>query len=76
MSAMWWFSKESARRVEPKVQRGLFIFAVSNSCVNPIVYGKIMFNIVCNLLNWYEHAHMNMYEYSSSSLFCCHVTAI
>ena len=41
MSAMYWFSKEIALKVEPKVQRGLFIFAVSNSCVNPIVYGKL-----------------------------------
>ena len=32
---------ESAKLVDQKIQRGLFLFAVSSSCVNPIVYGKI-----------------------------------
>ena len=30
-------------KVDPKIQRGLLIFAVSNSCMNPIVYGKQVF---------------------------------
>lgn len=30
----------SASQINNKVQKGLFIFAVSNSCVDPIVYGK------------------------------------
>ncbi|WAR00089.1 GNRR2-like protein, partial [Mya arenaria] len=29
---------ESARELDSKIQSSLFIFAVSNSCVNPIVY--------------------------------------
>ncbi|GFO14810.1 gonadotropin-releasing hormone receptor [Plakobranchus ocellatus] len=33
------FDRESALKVDSRVQRGLFIFAVSNSCINPIVYG-------------------------------------
>ena len=36
--------------MEPKVQRGLFIFAVSNSCVNPIVYGEL-WNFPLNIFN-------------------------
>ena len=32
--------RNTAAKIDTKVQRGLFIFAVSNSCVNPIVYGK------------------------------------
>ena len=32
--------RESASKIHPKVQKGLFLFAVSNSCVNPIVYGE------------------------------------
>jgi len=32
--------RKSADNVNPMVQRGLFLFAVSNSCADPIVYGK------------------------------------
>ncbi|KAK4323009.1 hypothetical protein Pmani_006269 [Petrolisthes manimaculis] len=31
--------RESAQKVDPRVQASLFIFAVANSTVNPIVYG-------------------------------------
>ncbi len=44
------YFRESAKQVDPKVERGLFLFAVSNSCVNPIVYGKpniVHFTIYC-----------------------------
>ena len=33
---------EYADTIPRKVQRGLFIFAVANSCVNPILYGEVM----------------------------------
>ena len=33
------FFRESASKVNTKVQQGLFMFAVSNSCMDPIVYG-------------------------------------
>ncbi|XP_060068855.1 adipokinetic hormone/corazonin-related peptide receptor variant I-like [Ylistrum balloti] len=39
MAAWWWIDKQSAVNIDPKVQRGLFIFAVSNACIDPIVYG-------------------------------------
>ncbi|XP_025077149.1 gonadotropin-releasing hormone II receptor-like isoform X2 [Pomacea canaliculata] len=39
MSAWYWFDSASATKIDPKIQRGLFLFAVSNSCINPIVYG-------------------------------------
>ncbi|KAK2172267.1 hypothetical protein NP493_975g01000 [Ridgeia piscesae] len=39
MSVWWWIDQESAKSIDAKIQRGLFIFAVSSSCVNPIVYG-------------------------------------
>ena len=29
----------SANKLDMKVTKGLFMFAVSNSCMNPIVYG-------------------------------------
>lgn len=43
MSVWFWINPESAKRVDFKVQRGLFLFASTNSCMNPIVYG--IFNI-------------------------------
>ncbi|XP_055898593.1 adipokinetic hormone/corazonin-related peptide receptor variant I-like [Biomphalaria glabrata] len=35
-----WIAKESAKALNDKVKRVLFIFAVSNSCMDPLVYGK------------------------------------
>ncbi|ELU01220.1 hypothetical protein CAPTEDRAFT_125249 [Capitella teleta] len=40
MHILWWIDKNTAEKVNPKIQRGLFIFAVSNSCVNPVIYGQ------------------------------------
>ncbi|KAK2158614.1 hypothetical protein NP493_1783g00002 [Ridgeia piscesae] len=39
MSMWWWLDRASAQKINSKIQRGLFQFAVSSSCVNPIVYG-------------------------------------
>jgi len=39
ISAWWWFDKESASKLDSRLQSGLFMFAVSNSCMDPIVYG-------------------------------------
>ncbi|CAG9116726.1 unnamed protein product [Plutella xylostella] len=39
--AMWYMvDRQSARRVSPRVQDLLFAMAVSNSCMNPLVYGS------------------------------------
>lgn len=43
MCMWWWLDKESALKVDQRIQKGLFLFAVTNSCMNPIVYGA--FNI-------------------------------
>ena len=32
--------RNSAMNINPKIQRGLFLFAVSNSVVNPVIYGE------------------------------------
>ncbi|XP_066983882.1 adipokinetic hormone/corazonin-related peptide receptor variant I-like [Macrobrachium rosenbergii] len=38
--SLWYFiDRKSAQRVDPRVQAALFIFAVANSTVNPLVYG-------------------------------------
>lgn len=42
----WWLiDRETAAQINSKIERGLFIFAVSNSCMNPIVYGLFVFDI-------------------------------
>ncbi|KAF5270241.1 hypothetical protein FQA39_LY08455 [Lamprigera yunnana] len=43
MSIWYWCDRETASEVDPRIQKGLFLFACTNSCMNPIVYG--MFNI-------------------------------
>ncbi|XP_065078136.1 adipokinetic hormone/corazonin-related peptide receptor variant I isoform X1 [Ochlerotatus camptorhynchus] len=39
MSIWYWLDKQSAEIVDQRVQKGLFLFACTNSCMNPIVYG-------------------------------------
>ncbi|KAK0083285.1 hypothetical protein PV326_006820 [Microctonus aethiopoides] len=43
MSVWYWIDRESAKLVDQRIQKGLFLFACTNSCMNPIVYGA--FNI-------------------------------
>ncbi|RZC34966.1 7tm 1 domain containing protein, partial [Asbolus verrucosus] len=43
MCVWYWVDRESAMHVDQRVQKGLFLFACTNSCMNPIVYGA--FNI-------------------------------
>ncbi|KAL3867313.1 hypothetical protein ACJMK2_044527 [Sinanodonta woodiana] len=53
ISAIWWFDKELARTIlDQKVQRGLFIFAISNSCVNPIIYGMFTTSLRKEAARW------------------------
>lgn len=43
MAIWYWTDTKSAQMVDQKVQHALFMFACTNSCMNPIVYGA--FNI-------------------------------
>ncbi|XP_014681440.1 PREDICTED: gonadotropin-releasing hormone II receptor-like [Priapulus caudatus] len=45
MCLWFWLDEESAKQVDPRIQRGLFLFAVSNSCMDPIVYGLFTINV-------------------------------
>jgi hypothetical protein len=38
------FDRDSAQQVDSRVQDALFIMAVSNSCMNPLVYGSYAIN--------------------------------
>lgn len=39
----YWIDEASAGAVDQRVQKGLFLFACTNSCMNPIVYGYFNF---------------------------------
>lgn len=41
------FDRESASKVDQAVQDGLFIMAVSNSCMNPLIYGSYTMKWPC-----------------------------
>lgn len=43
----YWADRESAQRVDQRVQKGLFLFASTNSTVNPIVYGLFHVKAMC-----------------------------
>ncbi|XP_057341367.1 adipokinetic hormone/corazonin-related peptide receptor variant I-like [Microplitis mediator] len=43
ISIWYWIDRDSASKLDQKIQKGLFLFACTNSCMNPIVYGA--FNI-------------------------------
>ncbi|XP_014205230.1 gonadotropin-releasing hormone II receptor isoform X2 [Copidosoma floridanum] len=43
MSMWYWIDQDSAKKVDIRIQKGLFLFACTNSCANPVVYGA--FNI-------------------------------
>lgn len=40
MTLWYMFDRESAKKVNNTIQDSLFIMAVSNSCMNPLVYGS------------------------------------
>ncbi|XP_068081832.1 adipokinetic hormone/corazonin-related peptide receptor variant I-like [Anabrus simplex] len=44
MTLWYMFDRESAEQVDGRLQDGLFIMAVSNSCMNPLVYGSYAMN--------------------------------
>ncbi|XP_063241801.1 adipokinetic hormone/corazonin-related peptide receptor variant I-like [Bacillus rossius redtenbacheri] len=39
MSVWYWLDNDSAEKVNPVIQKVLFLFASTNTCMNPIVYG-------------------------------------
>ncbi|KAK3932547.1 Gonadotropin-releasing hormone II receptor [Frankliniella fusca] len=43
MMVWYWVDENAAHNVDPRLQKGLLLFASANSCMNPIVYGA--FNI-------------------------------
>ncbi|KAL1129925.1 hypothetical protein AAG570_012869 [Ranatra chinensis] len=43
MAFWYWIDKKTAKGVDQRIQRGLFLFACTNSSINPIVYGAFNF---------------------------------
>ncbi|XP_044733757.1 gonadotropin-releasing hormone II receptor-like [Chrysoperla carnea] len=53
MTLWYMFDRESALKVDAGLQDALFMMAVSNSCMNPLVYGSYAMNLrreCCNFL--------------------------
>lgn len=48
----YWYDKSTALEVDQRVQKILFLFACTNSCANPIVYG--IFNIRARRRNTHQ----------------------
>ncbi|BES94294.1 receptor [Nesidiocoris tenuis] len=44
MTLWYMFDRQSAEKVDTRLQDGLFLMAVSNSCMNPLVYGSYAMN--------------------------------
>ncbi|GFR26751.1 g_PROTEIN_RECEP_F1_2 domain-containing protein [Trichonephila clavata] len=53
---LWYlFDSKSAESLDHRIQSSLFMFAVSNSCINPLVYSSYLFNFKATLktlLRW------------------------
>lgn len=42
---LWhWLDPQSAQKIDQRVQKGLFLFACTNSCMNPLIYGLFHFH--------------------------------
>jgi len=39
LSFRYWIDETSAHKLDQRIQKLLFIFACTNSCVNPMIYG-------------------------------------
>lgn len=50
MCLWFWLDEVTAKQVDPIIQRALFLFAVSNSCMDPIVYGMFTINVKRDVL--------------------------
>ncbi|KAL5284698.1 GNRHR family protein [Megaselia abdita] len=47
MCIWYWIDRHNALEVDQRIQRVLFLFACTNSCMNPIVYGIFHHNSKC-----------------------------
>ncbi|XP_049876641.1 adipokinetic hormone/corazonin-related peptide receptor variant I [Pectinophora gossypiella] len=48
----YWIDKDSLKKLDPAIQKGMWLFSCTNSCANPIVYG--VFNR--NRWTWHRSA--------------------
>uniref|UniRef100_A0A182P4E4 G-protein coupled receptors family 1 profile domain-containing protein n=1 Tax=Anopheles epiroticus TaxID=199890 RepID=A0A182P4E4_9DIPT len=60
MSLWYWLDKESAKNVDQRIQKGLFLFASTNSCMNPVVYG------IYNVRKKHTKSHQKTTHYEKS----------
>ncbi|XP_023310187.1 gonadotropin-releasing hormone II receptor [Anoplophora glabripennis] len=72
MSIWYWYDRESALEVDERIQKGLFLFACTNSCMNPIVYG--VFNIRARRKGTKVRPRAYTYQNSQSTMTVTHPT--
>ncbi|CAH0550375.1 unnamed protein product [Brassicogethes aeneus] len=66
MCLWYWYDRKSALQVDQRVQKGLFLFACTNSCMNPIVYGA--FNIRARRQGAQVRPRANTYTTNTSTV--------
>ncbi|CAL1526982.1 unnamed protein product [Lymnaea stagnalis] len=63
--AFHWISKEQAMQLDPKVQRFLFVLAVSNACFDPLVYGMFTSTFITRARRWRAYIHQRFTRQST-----------
>ncbi|KAI8750678.1 gonadotropin-releasing hormone II receptor [Biomphalaria glabrata] len=64
-----WITKDSSKELDSKVQRLLFIFAVSNSCLDPLIYGMFTKTLRNKYSSWKDYVYLKLYRTRTSSTF-------
>ncbi|KAK0067007.1 gonadotropin-releasing hormone II receptor [Biomphalaria pfeifferi] len=53
----YWLAKDSASQMDSKTKRILLIFAVSNSCLDPLIYGMFTTSFQRKFKKWKEYVY-------------------
>ncbi|CAL1289481.1 unnamed protein product, partial [Larinioides sclopetarius] len=65
---LWYlFDAKSAEKLDTRIQSSMFMFAVFNSCINPLVYGSYIFNFKASLKNLCHCQRLQLRSAQSSS---------
>ncbi|XP_055927811.1 adipokinetic hormone/corazonin-related peptide receptor variant I-like [Argiope bruennichi] len=73
---LWYlFDSESAEKLDTRIQSSMFMFAVFNSCINPLVYGSYIFNFKDSLKNLFRCRRLQLRSGQSNSQIPRRVTS-
>ncbi|GBN02932.1 hypothetical protein AVEN_113341-1 [Araneus ventricosus] len=74
---LWYlFDAKSAEKLDTRIQSSMFMFAVFNSCINPLVYGSYIFNFKASLKNLCHCQRLQLRSGQSSSHIPKKVTSV